>query len=124
MHPSSSTAPQFRFFHCAFSGDITIEGAYLQLTYAAELPIVGGKEVSGTRILLVLNNHCLIADFPPILEGFRYDLKNSAASQYWPVVEPAGTTDLGIKLPAPVNDVLVAVSRSIEAILDNRAIRA
>jgi len=124
IHPSSSIAPQFRFFHSSFSSQIIIEGAYLQLTYAAELPILGTGETSGTRILLVLNNHCFIADFPPILEGYRYDLRNSTASQRWPVIVAAGTTDLGINLPAPVNDVLLAVGHSIKVMLDSRAIRA
>jgi hypothetical protein len=123
LHPDSTIIPQFRFFYCALSGDVNIEGAYLQLTYAAELPIVGETQVSGTRILLVINNQCLIADFPPIIEGFRYDLTNSPASQLWPVRMPAGRRDLGISLPASVSDVINSIGRSIIVDLDHRAIR-
>jgi hypothetical protein len=124
LHPDSVIAPQCRFFYCALSGDLHIEGAYLQMTYAAELPIVGKKQVSGTRILLVINNQCLIVDFPPMIEGFRYDLANSPASQLWPVRMAAGRPDLEIPLPAPINEVLLSIGRSISAGLDHRAIRA
>jgi hypothetical protein len=123
LHPESTLTPQFRFFYCALLGDVSIEGSYLQLTYAAELPILGKKQVSGTRILLVINNQCLIADFPPIIEGFRYDLTNSPASQLWPARMPAGRRDLGISLPAPVSDVINSIGRSIIVDLDHRVIR-
>jgi hypothetical protein len=122
LHPDSKILPQVRFFHCTLSGDLRIEGAYLQLTYAAELPIVGRKQVSGTRILFVINNQVLVADFPPILEGFRYDLSKSPLMQLWPVRRPAGHHDVGISLPAPVNDVIASIGRSIIVELDHRVI--
>lgn len=123
LHPKSAITPQFRFFYCALSGNVNIEGAYLQLTYAAELPIIGKTQVSGTRILLIINNQCLIADFPPIIEGFRYDLTNSPVSQLWPIRVSAGQRDLEISLPSPVSDVINFIGRSIIVDLDHRAIR-
>ena len=124
IHPISGLAPQFRFFYAQISGNFRIEGAYVQLAYGAEVPIVGSQEVSGTRVLLALNNHIFIADFPPILEGIHYNLRGSIAAQFWPVRLPAGTGDLGISLPAPVSDVIVFIARSIVVDFDGSAIHA
>ena len=124
VHPSSSEPPRVRVFHCALPQIARVEGAYLQITYAPELPIIGSTEVSGTRIVLVLNNHALIADFPPAVEGFRYDLGTSIASQVWPVLQKPGRAQLTLRVPAPVNELLREIALSIEALLDPRAIRS
>lgn len=119
IHPTSGLEPHYRFFYAQISGSWRIEGAYFQLAYGAEIPIIGSSEVTGTRILLSLNNNFFIADFPPLLAGIRYDLRKSIAAKLWPTFTPAGSIQLGISLPASVEDLLVAVGKSIEVDLDS-----
>ncbi len=122
VHPDSSQRG-FRFFYSAFSANINIEGAYLQLTYGDEISRIGSSEISGTRILICLNNHCFIADFPPVVEGTRYDLSQSLAAELWPVTIPAGLDSEDIP-NAPINEIVYRVASSIAVGFDPNAFRA
>lgn len=119
LHPSSPTPPALRFFYASFDGDITLEGGYLQLVYGLEIPIINSAQSSGTRLLICLNNHCLIADFPPIIDGTRYDLTGSIAAKFWPIHQAAGRKDLGISLPAPIHKVLLETANGIQVDFDS-----
>jgi hypothetical protein len=55
----------------------------------------------------------LTADFPPILEGIFYDLSQSINSMFWPVYQMAGKRELTVKLPAPMNEVLLEICSGI-----------
>lgn len=120
--PSSTMPPQLRFFYAHFNADTTLEGAYLQLRYGAELPVVGESAAPGSRFTLCVYNHCLTVDFPPMLAGLRYDLSESSSAQLWPSFEPAGTT-LSIAGPVRISDALLAVCRKINVQFDLAALR-
>jgi hypothetical protein len=77
----------------------------------------------GTRITLCLNNHFLTADFPPMLEGVRYDLSESCSAQMWPTFIPAGMSELQIPTPALISDVLYAICSRIKVAFDIRSLR-
>src|ERR1019366_5491813 len=108
LHPNSALR-RFRFFYSHFSSSLSIEGAYLQLTYGDEIKTLGSNELSGTRVLICLNNHCLIADFPPVIEGTSYDLSKSLAAELWPAAVRAGIDSEDIPI-APVNEILHRVA--------------
>jgi len=111
--PQSQTPPHVRLFYAFIKADLTLEGGYLQLRYGAEIPVIGGKGGSGHRFTLCLFNHCLTVDFPPILAGIRFDLRDSCSAQIWPFFISAGTAELSIHTPAPIGDVLLAICRRI-----------
>ena len=92
---------------------MTLEGGYLQLVYGSELGLVGTDEVPGTRITLCLYNHCLTIDFPPIIHGIRYDLRNSCSAMLWPSRLPAGIAELNMPYPTPISDVLLAICKGL-----------
>lgn len=123
LHPSSPGSPQFRFFYGSISGNINLEGGHFQLEYGNfQVPIVGEDQVTGTRILLCLNNQFFVADFPPFISGTSYDLSKSILAQLWPVRMSAGSRTPNISLPAPINEVLTVVAHSIEVGFDAGAL--
>jgi hypothetical protein len=116
--PDSGTPPHMRLFYAFLKADLTLEGGYLQLRYGAEIPVIGSGGGSGLRFTLCLFNHCFIADFPPMLAGLRYDLRESCSAQIWPQFVGAGTSELSLSTPAPISDVLLALSSRIHASFD------
>jgi hypothetical protein len=69
---------------------------------------VGTKEVVGTRLVLSLNGHCLVVDFPPV-PGVRFNLSRSCSAEMWLVRMPAGARKLSIATPARTDQVLLAM---------------
>ena len=121
LHPTSKCAPKFRFFYAHIDNNLTLENGYLQIVYGAEIGLIGTTEPAGTRIILCIQNHCLIVDFPPMLEGVIYDLNSSPCSMVWPIFEPAGISQL-IPNDHQVHLVLKQLCRSIEVAYDPRAL--
>jgi hypothetical protein len=120
--PQSTTPPHMRLFYGFIKADLTLEGGYLQLSYGAEIPVIGSEGGSGHRFTLCLFNHCFTVDFPPILAGVRYDLRDSCSAQIWPYFVPAGTTELSIPTPAPIGDVLLAICKRVQVCFDISAL--
>jgi hypothetical protein len=85
---------------------------------------VVGEEIAGTRLVLCLNNHLLIVDFPPAVPGFQFDLTESCSAQLWPVRRPAGVANLDFAGMTRVDQVLLAVCRAIRVQIDTGALRA
>jgi hypothetical protein len=119
IHPGSGTAPKMRFFYSKISNQFTLEGGYLQIVYGAEIGLVGTKEPPGTRIIFCLSNHCLIVDFPPIVEGAVYDLSRSCSSMLWPTYQAAGLSQF-VPAHPQVYLVLKEICRSIDVAFDTR----
>ena len=119
FHADSPTPPHMRLFYAFIEkADQTLEGGYLQLRYGAEIPVLGSEGGSGYRFTLCLFNHCFTADFPPILVGVRYDLRESCSAQIWPTFVHAGTSELSIPTPAPIGDVLHMICSRIHITFD------
>ncbi len=95
-------------------GGLTLEGGYLQLGYGVEVPVIGSQGGSGHRFTLCIFNHCFTADFPPILAGVRYDLRESCSAQLWPSFLAAGTAELSMPTPALIGDVLLAICKRVQ----------
>jgi hypothetical protein len=91
--------------------------------YGAEIPLVGTKEVAGTRLVSGLNGHCLVVDFPP-LPDVRFNLSQSCSAELWPVRKPAGTRKLFIETPARTDLVLLAICQAIAVEIDPASLRA
>ena len=102
--PTSPVPPQMHLFYQSIQMDRTLEGGYLQLGYGLEIPVIGSAGPSGLRFTLCVYNHMLTVDFPPMLNGLRYDLTNSVSAEVWPQRTPAGTTELNLTLPASILD--------------------
>ena len=116
--PGTSAPPHMRLFYAFIErSDLTLEGGYLQLRYAAEVPVIGETGGSGYRFTLCVYNHCFTIDFPPILEAIRYDLSNSCSAQIWPTFVHAGTT-LSIPGPVLVGDVLRIICTQVQVAFD------
>jgi hypothetical protein len=116
--PDSATQPYMRLFYSQIYADKTLEGGYLQLGYGAEIPVIGTTTPSGLRFTLCVYNHLFTADFPPMLEGLRYDLSDSVSAEVWPNRLPAGTAELGLTPPVPIGDLLFRVCGGIRAQFD------
>lgn len=112
--PESAAPPHVRLFYSFIKSDLTLEGGYLQLGYGVEVPVIGSQGGSGHRFTLCLFNHCFTVDFPPILAGVRYDLRESCSAQIWPSFVAAGTAELSMPTPAPIGDVLLAICKRVQ----------
>jgi putative transposase len=66
----------------------------------------------------VIFNHCFTVDFPPILAGVQYDLRESCSAQIWPTFVHAGTSELSLPTPAPIGDVLHTICSRIHVAFD------
>ena len=116
--PTHTALPHMRLFYAFIDrSDLTLEGGYLQLKYAAEVPVIGETGGSGFRFTLCVHNHCLTVDFPPILEAVQYDLSQSCSAQLWPIYVPAGAT-LSIPGPIPIGDALRIICGQIRVAFD------
>jgi hypothetical protein len=83
---ASSTAKSLRM--------APLDNGHLQVVYSAEIPLVRTKEIAGARLVLGLNGHCLVVDFPPVpgahfnqagklkLEGGPEDFLLSSIARY------------------------------------------
>jgi hypothetical protein len=85
---------------------------------------VGTDEIPGTRLVLCLNNHLLIVDFPPAVPGFQFDLSESCSAQLWPRRRSAGKVSLDFGKMESVDQVLLAVCRAVRVQVDVMALRA
>jgi len=123
LHPDYQGPVRFGFFYSKITADRTLENGHLQVVYGRELGLVGTPEVAGTRLVLCLNNHCLIVDFPPTFAGFGFDLSESCSAQLWPTRRAAGVATLSIDGPATIDRVLLSVCAAIKVQVDTRALR-
>jgi hypothetical protein len=96
LHPDYHGPVRFGFLYSKITADRTLENGHLQVVYGKEIGLVGTTEIAGTRMVLCLNNHCLIVDFPPAVAGFRFNLSQSCSAQLWPTRLPAGVASLDI----------------------------
>jgi len=116
--PTYAAPPHLRLFYAFIDrADLTLEGGYLQLKYAAEIPVIGETGGSGFRFTLCVHNHCLTVDFPPILEAVQYDLSQSCSAQLWPSYVSAGTT-LSVPGPILIGDALRIICSQIQVAFD------
>lgn len=113
LHPGSASPPKMAFFYSHITADVTFEGGYLQLVYGAEIGLVGTDELPGTRITLCVYNHFLTVDFPPIVEGAIFDLRESCSAMLWPRREPAGAK-MQADSPMTISDVLFAICNGVK----------
>jgi len=123
LHPDYQGPVRFGFFYSKLTADRTLENGHLQLVYGTEIGLVG-NEIAGTRLVLCLNNHLLIVDFPPSVPGFRFDLSEACSAQLWPVPRPAGVATLNFEGMTRVDQVLLAVCRAIRVQMETGALRA
>jgi hypothetical protein len=79
LHPDYQRPVRFGFFYSKIKADRMLENGHLQLVYGTELGLVDTEEIAGTRLVLCLNKHLLIVDFPPVVPGFQFDLQDRAA---------------------------------------------
>jgi hypothetical protein len=125
LHPVySGPEVRFAFFYSRLLADTPLENGHLQVVYGGEVGLVGTDEVPGTRLILYLNGHALIIDFPPTAVGFRFNLTDSCASQLWPRRQAAGTRVLPVSLPTTLPDLMLGLCRMIRVELDSNALRA
>jgi hypothetical protein len=122
--PDSPSLPHMRLFYSAIHADKTLEGGYLQLGYAAEIPIIGTTSPSGLRFTICVYNHLFTVDFPPMLLGLQYDLSNSVSAQVWPHRVPAGTAELGFTPPVPIGELLFRICTGIQPQFDINVLHA
>ena len=122
--PDSLTQPHMRLFYAAIHTDQTLEGGYLQLGYAAEIPVIGTSSPSGLRFTLCAYNHLFMVDFPPMLVGLQYDLTDSVSAEVWPYRKAAGTAELRLAPPVAIGDLLLRICTGIQAQFDMAAIHA
>ena len=113
LRPGSTSPPKMAFFYSHIAADVTLEGGYLQLIYGTEIGLVGTDEVPGTRFTICVYNHCLTVDFPPIVEGATYDLRESCSAMLWPRREPAGAK-MQADSPMTISDVLFAICNGVK----------
>jgi hypothetical protein len=113
LHPDYQGPVRFGFFYSKIKADRMLENGHLQLVYGTELGLVGTEEIAGTRLVLCLNNHLLIVDFPPVVPGFQFDLQESCSAQLWPTRKAAGVASLNFQEMTRVDQVLLAVCRAI-----------
>lgn len=118
FHPDSQTPPHMRLFYAFLQSNMTLEGGYLQMRYGTEIPLLGCAGGSGYRFTLCVFNHCFTVDFPPILAGVWYDLRDSCSAQIWPTFVCAGTAKLSISTPTPIGDVLRIICGQIRVAFD------
>jgi hypothetical protein len=123
LHPTYHGPPRFAFFYSKISADGKLDNGHLQVVYGSEVPVVGSKEVAGTRLVLGLNGHCLVVDFPPF-PGVRFNLTHSCSAEMWPVRTAAGTRNLSIATPARTDQVLLAICQAITVEIDPASLRA
>lgn len=124
LHPDYRGPVRFGFFYSKITADRTLENGHLQVVYGKELGLVGTKEIPGTRLVLCLNNHCLLVDFPPTAAIFGFDLSESCSAQLWPIRHPAGVSKLQIDGPARIDRVLLALCKAIKVQVDTTALRS
>ena len=122
--PDSPTPPHIRLFYAAIHTDKTLEGGYLQLGYAAEIPVIGTSSPSGLRFTLCAYNHLFTVDFPPMLVGLRYDLTDSVSAEVWPHRIAAGTAELRLTPPVPIKDLLFRICTGIQPQFDMSVLHA
>jgi hypothetical protein len=120
--PASNVPPHMRLFYSFFKADKTLEGGYLQIGYGKEIPLIGGERASGWRFTLCVYNHMFTTDFPPMLAGLGYDLRDSVSAQVWPIHVPAGTTELYLTPPVPIGELLHRVCSGIRPYYDTGAL--
>ena len=84
---------------------------------------MGTKDAVGTRLVLGLNGHFLVVDFPP-LPGVRFNLSQSCSAELWPVRKPAGARTLSIATPARSDQVLLAICQAITVEIDPASLGA
>jgi hypothetical protein len=123
IHPDSPVRPKLRFLYGSVKTDFTLEGGFLQLVYGSELGLINTDEVPGTRMTICVSNRMLTVDFPPILEGVFYDLSQSISAMFWPSYQAAGKRELAVTLPAPINEVLLAICNGIQVGFREEAFR-
>jgi len=124
LHPDYHGPVRFGFLYSKITADRTLENGHLQVVYGNEIGLVGTTEIAGTRLVLCLNNHCLIVDLPPAVAGFRFNLSQSCSAQLWPARHPAGVATLDIEGPARIDQVLLAICRAIRVEVDTMTLRA
>jgi hypothetical protein len=113
LHPASIASPKMAFFYSHIAADVTLEGGYLQLIYGTEIGLVETDEVPGTRFTICVYNQCLTVDFPPIVEGATYDLRESCSAMLWPRREPAGAK-MQADSQMTISDVLFAICNGVK----------
>jgi hypothetical protein len=123
LHPADRGPRRFAFFYSKISADGTLENGHLQVAYGAEIPLMGTNEVAGARMVLGLNGHCLVVDFPPF-PGVRFNLSQSCSAELWPMRRPAGAPTLSIATPARTDQVLLAICQGITVEIDPASLRA
>lgn len=123
LHPDYQGPVRFGFFYSKITAEPPLENGHVQVLYGGELGLIG-TEISGTRLAMCLNGHCLIVDFPPVIVGFSFDLKESCCAQLWPIRRPAGVRDFKFDGPARVDRVLLALCQGITVLVDTAALRA
>lgn len=116
--PDSPTAPHMRLFYASITADKIFEGGYLKLGYGAEIRVIGTPAPSGLRFTLCVYTHLFTADFPPMLAGLHYDLRNSVSAEVWPTRLPAGTAELNLTPPVPIGDFLFRIVSGIQPLFD------
>jgi hypothetical protein len=121
--PGGASTPHMRVFYAFMKADHTLEGGYLQLRYAAEIPVIGDEGGPSYRFTICVLNHCLTVDFPPMLAGVRYDLKDSCSAQIWPQFVVAGTSNLSFTAPVPIGEALHTICSRIHVAFDIDALR-
>jgi hypothetical protein len=124
LHPDYRGPVRFGFFYSKITADRTLENGYLQVVYGEELGLIGTQEIAGARLVLCLNNHCLMVDFPPAIAGFGFDLGESCSAQLWPARRPAGVAELKFDGPRTIDRVLLALCRAISVQVDLGSLRA
>jgi hypothetical protein len=122
LEPLSASGPQCQVFYYQVPSPPTIEGAYLQIEYGAEVLIQPSAEIVGTRIALCVDNHCFIVDFPVILGQTKYNLEASPARGIWPRrIEPGRIMQVKSQ---SVQQILHDLSESIDSVLDVDGLRS
>ena len=124
LHPDYQGPVRFGFFYSMITADRKLESSYLQVVYGEELGLIGTQEIAGARLVLCLNNHCLIVDFPPAIAGFTFALGESCSAQLWPVRRPAGIAELKFDGPPTIDRVLLELCRAISVQVDLGSLRA
>ena len=122
LHPDYRGRVRFGFFYSKIKADRDLENGHLQIVYGGEIGLIGTSQVPGTRLVLCLNGHFLIADFPPVTAAFSFDLSQSCCAQLWPVRRSAGTRNVGVAMPATIDQVMLAICKGIILNIDAAAL--
>jgi hypothetical protein len=116
--------PRFRCFYARLKTELPLQAAFYQTWYGEDLYVIGNATpAAGLRFTLCVFDHLLTIDFPPALEGLRYDLSKSCSARIWPSFLPAGTNVLQWDPAVSVDGVLRSVANSIHAFYDLAALK-